>query len=872
MNKQRITPMFEQYLQIKDDNPDALVFFRMGDFYELFYEDAKTAAKELGISLTARNKHAENPIPMCGVPHHSYKRYASVLLGKGYRIAICDQVEDPREAKGLVKRAVTRTLTPGTVLEDEDLTAKNSNYLAALFYENAQKAGGLAWADVSTGEWSGLFVGREEQLWQWLEKLGPQEILLPHEYEIPKLFTHFESRATRVAQRSHFDLGAAKNIVLKAQGVADLAALDLADKNQLVQACGAILTYLKQTQQAEDIPLKPFSPINLSKYLLLDEITERNLEIFKRLDGGKGRGTLLGVLDKTLTPMGGRLLAERLRQPWQDMTPITKNLDAVQFFYDNAQTRQSLRNFFSSIYDVERLITRIHYNRATPKDFAALRTTLESLPEVCEIISRADDRPPIIKELLKGWDNLTDHATELTEALKEDLPVVVTEGGLFKQNYNSDLDELISLTDQSEQRLNALLEKERTTTGLEKLKLGFNKVFGYYLELSKAQAEKAPYHYQRKQTLVNAERYVTPELKALEEAMITAADKRKMLEYKLFTRLREKLAEDRHRFMDMASRLAALDYWQGLAHGAHKHNWCRPSLHTGLDMEIRSGRHPVVEYVQGPGNYIPNDLNITDKSRVLIITGPNMAGKSTVIRQAAIITIMAQIGGFVPASSAKIGLADRIFSRVGASDNLAQGQSTFMVEMMETARILRQAGKNSLVILDEIGRGTSTFDGLSLAWAVAEDLATRGEGGIRTLFATHYHELTTLSKKFSQVVNFNIAVKEYKGDIVFLRRIIPGPSDRSYGIEVAKLAGVPQGVISRAKEILTDLEKKAGGRCPVLPEQPTLPGLKPAPEKTEVPLEVLALAKELKDLQVESLTPLEALNFLHSFKALYAKP
>ena len=874
----KITPMFEQYLSIKEEYPDSLLFYRMGDFFELFFEDAEVAARELSIALTARNKQADNPIPMCGVPHHSYERYAATLLEKGYRIAVCDQVENPKEAKGLVKREVTRILTPGTVVEDSNLAGAANNYLAALYYDHDKGAGGLAWADVSTGEWSGLFSPREELLWQWLAKIGPSELLLAHEYDIPKEFAGYERSTNRLPLRSHFDFGNAERSLLRAQGVADLAALDLDDKPQLVQACGAVLAYLRQTQKAEDVPLAPFRPANLSKRLLLDEVTERNLEIFRRLDGGRGRGTLWAVMDRTKTPMGARLLAERLRGPFKDLSPIERTQDAVAFFHERDDAREALRGLLDRVYDVERLATRIFLNRATPKDFLALRESLCALPSVHALLDGyADALPEAPAALLKGWDGLEDYASLLERALADSPPPVITEGGLFKRGYHPDLDELMDLTEDGEAKVQGLIDQEKAACGLDKLKLGYNKVFGYYFELPKAQAEKAPYYFTRKQTLVNAERFITPALKELEDKIVSASDKRKDLEYKLFGELRENVAAARHRFMDMAARLAALDYWQGLAEAARAGGWVRPEMHAGLDMEVKGGRHPVVEAVQGASNYIPNDLMLTDARRVQIITGPNMAGKSTVIRQAAIISLMAQAGSFVPAASARLGLTDRIFSRVGASDNLAQGQSTFMVEMMETARILRQAGKRSLVILDEIGRGTSTFDGLALAWAVVEDLARRGDGGVRTLFATHYHELTVLENELPGVANFNIAVREFKGDIVFLRRMVPGPSDRSYGIEVAKLAGVPRPVVSRAKEILADLERRAGGtrslmalRAPA--QQSVLPGMAPpAPEPAPAPAlpkEVEAFIHELKALEVDRLTPIEALNFLHTWKSL----
>ncbi|UIJ39437.1 DNA mismatch repair protein MutS [Desulfobaculum bizertense] len=881
--------MLEQYLRIKEENPGALLFYRMGDFYELFFEDAEVAARDLQIALTTRNPKAENPVPMCGIPHHARDNYLPKLLEMGHSVAICDQVEDPKQAKGLVKREVTRILTPGTVVEDSSLTAKDHNYLAALFYDSKKNAGGLAWVDFSTGEWTGIQAKREEELWQWMQKVNPSEILLPREHYVPKRFADMEPKVHYQPIPSFFDLSGSVRRLCEAQDVADLKALELADKPQLTQACGALLSYLRLTQKRDLKHLSPFKPLHLGKHLILDEVTERNLEIFRRLDGGRGRGTLWSVLDRTLTPMGGRLLAERLQRPWKDLAPIRKSQEAVSFFVKHEDMREELRDELDKVYDLERLSTRIFLNRATPKDFLALRNSLEVLPDIAACLDRSiqetDEAPRALEQLFKGWDSLADWAELLIKALADNPPHQITEGGLFRYGYNPDLDELLELTEHGEARLQDLLEAEKKESGIEKIKLGFNKVFGYFLEVPKSLAEKVPYHFTRKQTLVNSERYITPDLKELEGKLLSASDKRKELEYTLFNELRQRIAESRHRFIDMAGRLAALDFWQGLAEAAVQSDWTCPELHDGLELDIVAGRHPVVEAVQGSANYIPNDVHLDEHKRLLLITGPNMAGKSTVLRQAAIITIMAQIGSFVPARKAKIGLADRIFSRVGASDNLAQGQSTFMVEMMETARILRQANSRSLVILDEIGRGTSTFDGLALAWAVVEELCARGKGGVRTLFATHYHELTVLETTLPQVSNYNIAVKEYKGDIVFLRRLVPGPSDRSYGIEVAKLAGVPRPVVSRAKEILKDLEqraKKNGKNQPVsapATQSVLLPGFmnkadEPILTEDQPPVlspEMEQLVGELDALDINRLSPIEALNILHKWKSMDLK-
>ena len=868
MSTVKITPMMEQYLGVKGEYPDTLVFFRMGDFFELFFEDAEIAARELQIALTSRNPGAENPVPMCGMPHHAIDEYLRQLLDKGYKVALCDQIEDPKQAKGLVRRAVTRVLTPGTVVEDINLSAKGHNFLGALYWD-ADQGGGLAWVDFSTGTWSGIQTKNEAVLWQWLVKMNPRELLLTESQPLPKGLEQWQAKLSRYPQKSYFDGRSAEDKILRAQAVASLQTLDLDDKPALTRCCGALLTYLELTQKRDLTHLAPFAPLDLSSTLLLDEVTERNLELFKTMDGSKGRGTLWHVLDQTQTPMGGRLLETRLHQPFKELGAILPVQELVAYLHERDEVRENLRRALDKVYDLERLCTRIVVNRSTPKDFGALGASLAVLPSMRIALAELESPPPRLSALLRGWDDLADVHGLLSRALADSLPPVITEGGLFRPGYDPGLDELMELTDHGEAALTAMLERERAACNLPKLKLGYTKVFGYYFELSRATTAEPPAHFIRRQTLVNAERYITEELKILEDKLMSASDRRKTREYELFLALREEVAGHRARFMSMAGILAELDFAQGLAQAARKWEWCRPELHDGLEIGIKGGRHPVVEAVQGRAGYIPNDLTLDDSGRVLLITGPNMAGKSTVLRQVALICILAQMGGFVPAASARLGLCDRIFSRVGASDNLAMGQSTFMVEMTETARILRQAGKRSLVILDEIGRGTSTFDGLSLAWAVAEELARR-QGGIRTLFATHYHELTVLEDRLPGVRNYNIAIKEWKGDIVFLRRMVPGPADRSYGIEVARLAGVPASVVVRAKEILAVLERHAPGgarRNDVISRQVSLPGLTQAAPVQKQPEEHQVL-QALKNLNVNELSPLDALTLLHQWKAM----
>ncbi|EEB34142.1 MAG TPA: DNA mismatch repair protein MutS [Desulfovibrio piger] len=890
----KLTPMFEQYLRIKADYPDALLFYRMGDFYELFFDDAVTAARELQIALTSRSRDTENPVPMCGVPWHAAQAYIAQLIDKGFHVAICDQTEDPKAAKGLVQRAVTCVVTPGTVLEDANLDARSHNYLGAAFWEGHN--GAFVWADISTGQWSGMEVKRLPELWQWIQKLAPRELLVPDDKELPPKCL---LEGVRLLRRpvAGFDARKAERRLLEAQSVQELAALGLQNKPCLVRACGALLVYLEQTQKRRPEHLMPFQPLDLGRHMLVDDVTERNLEIFQRLNGRKGKGTLRHVLDDTMTPMGGRLLEDMLRHPWREAAPILAVQDAVALLHDDDNRRALLREALKDVYDLERLSTRVTVNRATPRDFIALGNSLAALPAVLAALTQpldgkyplpgqenGEDAPRVIHELLKGWDDLADCAHLLRSALVDSPPVVITDGGLFKAGYNAELDRLLDLVEHGEQKLQEELAREQQETGIAKLKLGFNRVFGYYYELSKAaHSGPVPEHFIRRQTLANAERFTTPALKELEEALLSASEKRKTLEYQLYQDLRTFMAQQRERILHMADVIAHLDYWQSLAEVGRRNGWCRPELDGSADILIEEGRHPVVEAMIGTANFVPNNITLDAKRRLCLLTGPNMAGKSTVLRQVAIICLLAQTGSMVPATRARLGLVDRLFSRVGASDNLAQGQSTFMVEMMETARILRQATKRSLVILDEIGRGTSTYDGVALAWAVVEDLAARAHGEVRTLFATHYHELTALEKRVPGVFTMNIAIREYGGDILFLHKLVPGPADRSYGVEVARLAGVPAPVVQRARAILAELEQSRGEGRRMSPQTETLalPGMEKRVAREEppsLPIDIPAapaagphpLVLLLRDLDPDELSPLAALKLIMEWKKLWA--
>ncbi|MFN2268592.1 MAG: DNA mismatch repair protein MutS, partial [Desulfonatronovibrio sp.] len=744
---------------------------------------------------------------------------------------------------------------------------KEHNYLAALFWNDSQNRGALAWADFSTGEWTGLQIKNLQEIWQWIYKLNPSEIIAPDRFTVPPEHQSLKRKFNYVPAGSYFDLRSGTEMILKDQGIASLDVLDIHDKPELVRVCGSILMYLIQTHKGELGHMSPFSPLNPSGFLQLDEVTIRNLEIFRTLGGDKGPGTLIYALDKTTTSMGGRYLEKRLHQPWKDMKIIQKNQDMVEFFLNLDQFRYALIKELKKAYDLERLSTRITLNRCNPKDISSLGKSLLILPEIKILLDKQNKHPELLGSLCGNWDNMDELRERLAKAIKDNPSHLVTEGGIFKKGYDLELDRLIELTDHGHEKLKDLLKKEQISNDLPKLKLGYNRVFGHYFELSKASVQSVPDHFERRQTLVSSERYVTAELKELEESLITASDKRKSKEYDLFTELRELISRHNERLKKMSSHLARIDYWVSLSETARRFDWSKPVLSQDLGIKIKAARHPSIESIQGRSNYVPNDLNINENARILLITGPNMAGKSTVLRQTAIICILAQMGSFVPARIAEIGLCDRIFSRVGASDNLAQGQSTFMVEMTETARILRQATKRSLIILDEIGRGTSTFDGLALAWAVVEDLTGKHDG-IRTLFATHYHELTSLENKINCLKNYNIAVKEWKGDIVFLRKLVPGPADKSYGIEVARLAGVPKRVVNRAKEILVKLESQSSKK-PVIREtkMSLLPDKYPATENVEVKQVSDEFIEKMSSINLESMTPIEALNTLFKWKS-----
>jgi DNA mismatch repair protein MutS len=895
----KTTPMFAQYRRIKAEHPDALLFYRMGDFYELFFDDALTAARELQITLTARNKNAPAPVPMCGVPWHSAQSYIAELINKGYSVAICDQTEDPRLAKGLVHRAVTRVITPGTVLEDDILDAKNHNYLAALCENTRDGHCGLVYADVSTGRCTGIEFKRQADLWQWIQKLAPKELLLPEHHALPPQ-GEFEGIGLLRRPSGDFDLKRAAERVLESQGVRHPGILDLQGKDTLMRAYGALLRYLDATQMSATDHLNSIEILNLSRRLIIDEVTEAHLEIFTRLNGRKGKGTLRHLLDETATPMGSRLLEDMLHHPWREIGPILRIQDAVAYLCDNDAVRAAARAILKKIGDLERICARISLNRSTPHDFITLRASLAALPDLYAAVAKPAKTageagnetsvplPEALRHLVDNSDPLEDCAKFLYSALVENPATSVTEGGIFKAGYHVDLDVLLDLIEHGGEKLQAMLEDEQMATGAGRLKIGYNRVFGYYYELHRgAGMPVLPDRFIRRQTLANAERYTTEELKKLEAEILSATDRRNSLEYKLFQDLREHVAQQRERILHAADCVAQLDYWQSLAETGRKNRWNRPALADDAGLDIREGRHPVVESIVGGAVFVPNSFSLDRKRRLCLLTGPNMAGKSTVLRQVALICLLAQMGSLVPAERASIGIVDRLFSRVGSSDNLTENQSTFMVEMMETARILRQAGRRSLIILDEIGRGTSTFDGVALAWAVVEELTKTRDSSPRTLFATHYHELTALEGVIPHVFTMNIAIREYNSEIIFLHRLVPGPSDRSYGIEVARLAGVPAPVVQRAKIILARLERgRSRNHRTAAALAMALPGLG-APARTNTELKEPAapsearetarsaehpLLRRLRDVEPEDISPLEALKLIAEWKKLWGAP
>ncbi len=863
--------MLRQYLEIKEHHQDAILFYRLGDFYEMFFEDAKIASKVLGITLTSRNNKdkEENRIPLCGIPYHAAASYLAKLVNAGHRVAVCEQVEDPREAKGVVKREVVRVVTPGLVTEEQVLDDKNNRYLAAISLN--RKIWGLSLLDLSTGEF--LVTEREEteDLVDELNRMMPSELLLETSAfdSLPDSLGLLPSICVTRRQDGYFQPETSREILLEHFATANLAGFGCDNLTSGITAAGGLLQYLHETQKTDLSHIERLSPFFIDDVLMVDDASRRNLELTQTLIGGNREGSLLHSLDKTSTPMGARLLKKNLLFPLQNSKEINQRLDAVEQLVRDHGYCTELRELLNSVYDLERLNSRIVLGSGNGRDLTALKLSLNRLPE----LRRVTESAGIMAEKCSALDDLTDIRDLLEISIREDAPVTLRDGALIKPGYHDELDELVSLLTEGKNLILELENREKEKTGINNLKIGFNKVFGYYLEVTRAQQANVPDYFIRKQTLVNAERFITPELKEFEEKVVGAQDKRLDLEYRLFSEVRAKVAAQSSRILKAAAFVAELDFFCCLAENARRHHYVRPQIDNSEEITIIEGRHPVIEQALPPGRFVPNDIRLDQTSEeVLIITGPNMAGKSTVLRQTALIVLMAQMGSMVPASEARIGVVDRIFTRVGAMDDLRKAQSTFMVEMNETANILNNATERSLVILDEIGRGTSTFDGLSIAWAVTEDLVNKNGKGVKTIFATHYHELTEIAQTSARVKNYNIAVREWNDTIVFLHKLLPGGTNRSYGIQVAALAGVPPQVVSRANEILRNIEKGEFNRQ----GQPRIAGSNSEPDGQPNQMALFSndphpVRQKLDELFPDNLSPLDALATLYELKKLNEK-
>ncbi len=861
------TPMMQQYEDAKAACGDALLFFRMGDFYELFDEDAKTAARELGLTLTSREK-GENAMPMAGFPHHQLDNYLGKLISAGFRAAVCEQVEDPKKAKGLVKREVTRVVTPGTLTDDGLLDPRESNFLAAVVGPASEKSRssdgiGIAWAELSTGRFhAAVFPGA--QLQDQLARIDPSECLIDED-QSADLQAVFPSMTITKRPSWAFAFDGAQGALTKHFETASLEGFGFGEGDRLaVRAAGAVLDYLNETQRSSFDHIDRLIPYRQGNTLEIDEATRRSLELTRTIRSGSREGSLLAVMDRTVTAMGSRLLSDWLAGPLTDTHRIDARLDAVEELMGETGLRSQLRDQLRGVYDLERLLARVTTGRTNPRDLSFVGRTLAGLPKLkAKLTARKSE---LLCRLEADLDLCPEVRGKLESALVSDCPLTSREGGFIRDGFDEELDRLRELAAGGKQWIAKYQAEIVETSGIPNLKVGYNKVFGYYIEVTNTHRDKVPDQFIRKQTLKNAERYITPELKEYEERVLSADEKAKDLEYDLFLELRDVVAASARRLQATAAVLAQLDVLVGLAELACERGYCRPKMIEEPQLDIADGRHPVLDITEPQGTFVPNDcLTDPDEGTILLITGPNMAGKSTYIRQVALITLMAQMGSFVPARRATIGVADRIFARVGASDELSRGQSTFMVEMTETARILNNATAHSLVILDEIGRGTSTYDGVSLAWAIIEH--THDKIGCRTLFATHYHELTDLESSLPSVKNLNVAVKEWEENIAFLHKIVGGAADKSYGIHVARLAGVPPEVNERAKQILAQLEAEhldENGRPKVARQQKRRRG-------GDIQLTLFGLAEhplldKIRELDVNNTTPIEAMRLIQEWQ------
>ena len=869
-----LSPMMAQYMETKKQYSDCILFYRLGDFYEMFFDDALTASKELEITLTGKECGLEERAPMCGVPYHAVDSYLSRLVQKGYKVAIAEQMEDPKLAKGLVKREVIRVVTPGTITSAQALDETKNNYLMGIVYLADRM--GVSVADITTGDFLVTEISTDRALFDEINKFSPAEVICNDAFSMSGIsledlkdryhFTvstldsrFFQDESCRKVLREHFKVGS-------------LEGLGLGDYDCGVIAAGAVLQYLYETQKSTLDHLTTIVPYATGNYMVLDSSTRRNLELLETMREKQKRGSLLWVLDKTRTAMGARLLRTWIEQPLISKEAILKRQNAIEELNLNYISREELGEYLNPVYDLERLIGRISYKTANPRDLLAFRNSIAMVPHIKRLLGEFTS--DALKELAEDLDPLEDLNDLITRAIVEEPPITVREGGMIKDGYNEEADRLRHAKTEGKTWLAELEARERDSTGIKNLKVKYNKVFGYYFEVTNSFKDLVPEYFIRKQTLTNAERYTTDDLKNLEDVILGAEDKLFSLEYDLFCEVRDAIAAEVVRIQKTARAIAAIDVFASLSTVATRNNYVKPQINEKGTIQIKGGRHPVVEKMMRDDMFVANDTILDNsKNRISIITGPNMAGKSTYMRQTALIVLMAQIGSFVPADQANIGICDRIFTRVGASDDLASGQSTFMVEMTEVANILRNATRNSLLILDEIGRGTSTFDGLSIAWAVVEHISNTRLLGAKTLFATHYHELTELEGLMNGVTNYCIAVKEQGDDIVFLRKIVKGGADKSYGIQVAKLAGVPDSVINRAKELVEQLvDSDLTARTREIAEGIAPAGHKPVPKPDDVEMSQLTLfdtvreddiIEELKNLELGNMTPIDALNTLY---------
>ena len=860
------TPLMTQYFKIKQQHPDTILLFRVGDFFETFEEDAKIASKVLGITLTKRSNGAAEDVPLAGFPHHAIDAYLPKLVRAGYRVAVCEQMENPKFAKGIVKREVIEVVTPGVTLSDKLLDHKKNNYVVAVFIKD--DIAGLSFSDISTGEFY-VYESKVEQLSEQIQLINPSEILYQKRDKdlLVKIISKInpEIRLTKIEDWIfNFDytnellLNHFKTVTLKGFGIEQL-------ENGIV-AAGIVLHYLQETQRVNLSHLNKISVYNPSDYMILDYSTKRNLEIITSMQEGTREGSLISILDKTQTAMGGRLLKKWISAPLRDVNAIQQRLNAVENLTNEKLLRKELINHLKEIGDLERLISKVCTGRANPREIVAVKTSLRKIPEVKELLNKFSDNT--LKKIGESLKDLKQLAEKISEAIIDSPPASLTEGGIIKSGFSPELDELREIAFHGKEWITNLQQKERERTGIPSLKVGFNNVFGYYIDISNAHKSKVPENYIRKQTLVNSERYITPELKTFEEKILNAEEKIGELEYQLFNEIRNLVALEAEAIQTNARMIAMLDVFLSFAECAEDYNYVKPEVNDEDEIEILQGRHPVVERILSPGEkFTPNDckLNNTDQ-QIILLTGPNMAGKSVYLRQVGLIVLLAQIGSFVPASKAKIGIVDRIFTRVGASDNITAGESTFLVEMQEAANILNNATSKSLVLLDEIGRGTSTFDGISIAWAITEYLHENPSVAAKTLFATHYHELNEMAELFPRIKNYKVEVREYDDKVIFLHRVNPGKADHSYGIQVAMMAGLPVFVTNRAKEILNNLESKE-----LTPYEVKKERLKKLKSETDNQISLFEfkddeLRTEIKNLELDTLTPIEALNKLNELK------